>query len=202
MAALLPASALGLYAVAVAWSASAAPLLNAIGVVTAPAVASAADAAHSIRRLSAATRSTVLLAIILCLLLAAATPVAISLLFGDRFRASVPAALALIPAAGILGVNLVLQEGLLGMGQPYAVLQAELAGLAVTAPALALMLYPLGIVGAAIASLCGYSTVTVFLVHKVKQHTGISATSLLLPNVRESGETIGRLITMLPRLGS
>jgi O-antigen/teichoic acid export membrane protein len=87
--------------------------------------------------------------------------------------------LVLVPAAGVLGLNLVLQEGLRGLGRPYAVLQAELAGLAVTAVALVALLYPMGILGAAIASLLGYSTVTVVLLLGARRYAGMSPGSLL-----------------------
>jgi O-antigen/teichoic acid export membrane protein len=115
-----------------------------------------------------------------CGVLGAVTPLGILILFGERFRPSIPAALVLLPAAGVLGLNLVLQEGLRGMGRPFAVLQAELAGLAVTALGLAAMLRPLGITGAAIASVLGYSTVTVVLVLSVRHYLGPSPSELLI----------------------
>jgi len=197
MAALLSPRDLGLYVVAVAWSGAAAPLLSAVGAVMTPAVASATDAAHGARRLAAGARITTALAIVICLTLAAVTPIAIVLLFGERFRPSIPAALMLMPAAGVLGINLVLQEGLRGMGHPYAPLQAELAGLAVTAVALALMLRPMGIMGAAIASLLGYSTVNAVLVINARRYTGTSLRDLLLPRLGEFKLTLVRLAALV-----
>src|SRR5216683_2515295 len=85
----------------------------------------------------------------------------------------------------VLGLNYVLQEGLRGLGQPYAVLQAEFIGLAVTALALVLMLRPLGITGAALSSLLGYSTVTAGLLANAKRFTGSSPAALLCPRVDE-----------------
>jgi O-antigen/teichoic acid export membrane protein len=162
-----------------------------------PAVASATDAAHGARRLAAGARITAALAIMLCLILAVVTPVAIVLLFGERFRASIPAALVLVPAAGILGLNLVLQEGLRGMGRPYAVLRAELSGLAVTAVALIAMLRPMGIIGAAIASLLGYSTVSAVLLINARRYAGTSLRDLLLPRPGELKLTLGRLAAIV-----
>ena len=68
---------------------------------------------------------------------------------------AVPAGLILALVATIAAMNQVLEEnwGLRGSGCPVAVMRAEMAGLVVTAIALALMLRPMGIVGAAIASL-------------------------------------------------
>jgi len=202
MAALLPARALGLYVVAVAWSGAAAPLLNAVGVVTTPAVASAKDHAQGARRLAAGARGTAVLAVVLCLALAVLTPFAIVVLFGEGFRASIPAALVLVPAAGVLGLNLVLQEGLRGMGRPYAALQAELAGLVVTVVALAAMLRPMGIIGAAIASLLGYSTVLAVLLINVRRYAGISLHELVFPQLADVRLTVERLSTLVPELRS
>lgn len=197
MAALMPPRDLGLYVVAVAWSGAAAPLLSAVSSVMTPAVASAADATHGARRLASGARITVSLAIVLCLTLAAVTPVAIVLLFGEHFRPSIPAALILIPAAGVLGLNLVLQEGLRGMGSPYAVLRAELAGLAVTAIALIAMLRPMGIMGAAIASLLGYSTVLGVLLINARRYAEVSLRELLLPQLTEIRLALERLFSFV-----
>jgi O-antigen/teichoic acid export membrane protein len=200
MAALLSPRDLGLYVVAVAWSSAAAPLLNAVGVVMTPAVASATDTAHGARRLAAGARITTALAITICLILAAVTQIAIVLLFGERFRPSIPAALVLMPAAGVLGLNLALQEGLRGMGRPYAVLRAELAGLAVTAFALIAMLRPMGIMGAAIASLLGYSTVSAVLLINVRRYSGMPIADFLLPRFDEIRLILGRLTAVVVRL--
>jgi O-antigen/teichoic acid export membrane protein len=204
MAALLPPRDLGLYMVAVAWSGAAAPLLNAVGAATTPAVASAPDHAAGARRMAAGARTTAALALIVCLALAIITPFAIMILFGGRFRPSIPAALVLIPAAGVLGLNLVLQEGLRGMGRPYAAFQAEMAGLAVTAIALAAMLRPLGIMGAAIASFLGYSTVLAGLVINACRHAGVSSRELLMPRPSEIRIAVERLLSLVcenPRAG-
>jgi O-antigen/teichoic acid export membrane protein len=192
MVGLLPSNDLGLYVVAVAWSGAAAPLLNAIGFVMTPAIASVADVTHNARRLAVGARITAALAIVLCVAFAGMTPFAVTLLFGERFRASIPAALILTPTAGILGLNLVLQEGLRGMGRPYAVFRAELAGLAVTGVALLALLRSMGIIGAAIASLLGYSTVTVFLLKNARRYTGMSLTVLLIPRITELRERFSK----------
>lgn len=196
MAALLLPRELGLYAVAVAWSAAPAPLLSALGAVTTPAVASAASLADGSRRLGATVRTAVVLALVLGFTLTLCTPVAIALLFGSRFAAAVPAAMVLVPAAAVLGLNLVLQEGLRGMGRPYAVLQAEFGGLIVTAAILAATLRPMGIMGAALASFLGYTTVCAILVLKTQQITNMSLSTLLCPNMAEIRLTFARLGTM------
>jgi O-antigen/teichoic acid export membrane protein len=202
MAALLPPRDLGLYVVAVAWSGAAAPLLSAVSSVMTPAVASATDAAHGARRLAVGARTTSALALIICLSLAVVTPIAITILFGESFRASIPAALVLIPAAGVLGLNLVLQEGLRGSGRPYAVLRAELTGLVVTTVTLVATLHPMGIMGAAIASLLGYSTVLGVLLINARRYAGVSLRELLLPQITEIRLTLERLFSLVRRYPS
>jgi antigen flippase len=197
MAALLPPRELGFYAVAVAWSAAPTPLLSALGAVTTPAVASASSVADGSMRLAATVRTAVVLALVLGFTLTLCTPIAIALLFGPRFAAAVPPAMVLVPAAAVLGLNLVLQEGLRGMGRPYAVLQAEFAGLIVTAIALAVTLRPMGIMGAAIASSLGYTTVCLVLLFKIQQATCLPLSTLLRPNVREIQSSLARLATMV-----
>ncbi len=185
MAALVAPLDLGLYVVAVAWSGAVAPLLNALAATLMPTVASAADGDEAARRIAAGTRMAALLGCTLWIALSAVTPAAIVVLFGARFKAAVPAALVLVPAGAVLGFNLVLEEGLRGMGRPQAVLRAELAGLPVTAATLALTLRPLGIMGAALSSLLGYSTVAAVLLLSVRRHAGVSIRTALWPRLDE-----------------
>jgi Na+-driven multidrug efflux pump len=66
--------------------------------------------------------------------------------------------------AGTLnGVLLVLEELAKGLGHPRWVLVAEIVGMSVTVCMLAVLLAPFGIVGAAWASILGYSTVSLVL---------------------------------------
>ena len=185
MAAILPPQQLGLYVVAVAWSSASEPLIGAVGAAILPSVASANKPQDAARRFGEGARIASLLAFATGAALAIATPVGIAVLFGAQYRGSISAALILVPAGAVLGLNYVLQEGLRGLGQPYAVLQAEFMGLAVTALALVLMLRPLGITGAALSSLLGYSTVTAGLLANAKRFTGSTPAALLCPRVDE-----------------
>jgi O-antigen/teichoic acid export membrane protein len=185
MSAFLPPSDLGLYVVAVAWSGAVSPLLTSIGSTLLPAVASSNDRTCAIRRMSEGVKMTTMLAILMCAATAASAPFAIPLLFGAAFRGSAVAALILVPAGGVLGINFSLQEGIRGLGRPYLVLRAELFGLLVTAMSLAIMLRPFGIIGAAVASLLGYSTVTIAMLAGAKQLAGGSIASLIVPSPSE-----------------
>jgi O-antigen/teichoic acid export membrane protein len=92
-----------------------------------------------------------------------ATPLLLPLLFGADYRAAVPAALLLVVAGGFSGLNLTLSNGLRGLGHPQTSLIAEVLGLVVTALGLLVLLPPLGILGAAAASLLAYASACGYL---------------------------------------
>ncbi len=185
MAALLPARLLGLYVVAVAWSSATAPLLNALGAVLFPRVASQPTPEQQARALAQGSRLAILASLVLAVAVLALTPRMVPFLFGTKFAAAIPAALVLVMAGAISAFNLVTEEGLKGLGCPSAVMWAEFGGLAVTAVSLWLMLRPLEIMGAALASLFGYSAVAILLVASERSLTGYSLASLLCPTLGE-----------------
>jgi O-antigen/teichoic acid export membrane protein len=179
MAAFLPPRDLGLYVVAVAWSGAVAPFLASVAFVLLPSVASAKDRDVATGIMMKGIRWTVMLAVLTSAITTAAAPFAIPFLFGAQFRDSIFASLILVPAAGLLGINFSLQECIRGFGRPYIVLRAELYGLFITAVMLTLMLRRFGIIGAAIASLLGYLTVTISMLMSAKEIGGISLASLV-----------------------
>jgi len=185
MAGLLPARVLGLYVVAVAWSGATAPLLSALGAVLFPRVASQPNREQQARALAQGSRLAILASLVLAVAVIALTPRMVPFLFGTKFAAAIPAALVLVVAGAISAFNLVTEEGLKGLGCPSAVMWAEFGGLVVTAVSLWLMLRPLELMGAALASLFGYSAVAILLVASERSLTGYSLASLLCPTVDE-----------------
>jgi O-antigen/teichoic acid export membrane protein len=185
MAALMPPRELGLYVVAVAWSAAVSPLLTSIGAAILPSVAGAPNHELAVARLSQGARAACAVALSVCTAVMMVTPMALVYLFGANFRGSIPAALVLVPAAGVLGINLALQESIRGLGFPYTVLRAELFGLAVSGALLAVSLRPFGIMGAAVSSLLGYAAVMAALLASAKRLAGLSARELLCPSTRD-----------------
>lgn len=185
MAAFLPAQALGLYVVAVAWSGAVNPLLNALGAVVFPNVASEDGHERQAHAFAQGSRLGVLASIVMAFVLIILTPWMVPLLFGKNFASAIPAALVLVVAGAIAGLNLVMEEGLRGLGHPVSVMWAEFGGLAVTAISLLVLLRPLEIIGAALASLLGYSAVAFFLIVQARRLTGHSPVALLCPSVVE-----------------
>ena len=185
MAAFLPMQTLGLYVVAVTWSGAVAQLPNALGTVLFPKTAAQRDPHQRAQVFAQGSRLAALCALSVGAGVALITPWAIPLLFGERFAAAVPAGLVLVGAAAVAAVNSVLEEGLRGLGHPAVPLWAELGGLVVTGLALLLLLVPFGIMGAAIASVLGYSAVMCTLVVCIRRRTGCSLTALFRPNQRD-----------------
>jgi O-antigen/teichoic acid export membrane protein len=181
MAGLLPPESLGLYAVAVAWSGAMLPMISAVGAVLFPRVASQTSHLERTEVLMQGTRIGSLVAISLGVISFIITPVILPWLFGTAFIPAISAALLLVVAGVISSMNMVLQEGARGLGQPKIVLWSESTGLVMTTVVLALSLRSLGILGAALASFCGYATT--MIVMSVYLHRVISQpiTALLLP---------------------
>lgn len=202
MAAMLPARDLGVYVVAVAWSGAVTPILNAVGSMILPSVASATatNREHAVSRLAAASRATSLLACLISAAVAASAPLAIVFFFGAPYGDAIPSTLVLAPAAGVLGINFTLQEGIRGLGRPYLVLRAEVIGLAVTAVALTVMLRPMGIFGAALASLGGYVAVMIVLLAGARSAAGASPATLLVPQWNEISSGLRHLRTLVRSL--
>jgi O-antigen/teichoic acid export membrane protein len=200
MAGLLSPTALGLYVVAVAWSGAINPLMSAIGSVLFPRVAGHEAEGDRLRIFSRGSRLAALLALITTPLLAAATPWGLALFFGQNFRAAIVPALILVPAGAVVALNAVIEDGFRGLGMPATVLYSELGGLVITVISLSLLLRPMGIVGASIASLLGYSAVMIALLVQARWLTGESPATLLLPSSEELSVGMKQLATLARRM--
>lgn len=184
IAAFLPVHSLGLYVVAVAWSSAARPVLSAIGSVLFPRVASETTPHQQARVFSQGVRLGALISAAIAGPLLFVTPWVLPWVFGKSFQPAVPAAVVLIVAASVSGLNLILQEGIRGLGNPKVVMWSEFAGLATTFVALWFLLKPFQIMGAAIASLLGYSAVTIYLLANVQQVSGLRVQAMI-PSFRD-----------------
>lgn len=195
MAAMLPPRLLGLYVVAVAWSGIAGPLPNAIGLVLFPHVASQPKASRA-EALARVTRLTVPVLVLTGVILCIATPWGIPLVFGTQYIDSIPAGYLLILAALALQISQILEEGLRGMGNTVAILRGQISGLVVTIVALTVLLRPWGIVGAATASLLGYSTITISLISNACRTTGARPVDFLVPSFEEVRAGVARVANL------
>ena len=200
LAAMFAPRALGLYVVSVSWSGAVGPALNAVGSVIFPRVASETDSVRRAAVFAQGVRIAFILAAGTVILLVASTPVAFPLLLGPSFSAALPTVILLVLAAGIAGVNGVLEEGLRGMGHPAAPLRAEVAGLLVTGATLYLLLPRWGLIGAAVSSVLSYSVVMALLVAQARRYTSLSVQSIVLPTREDLGFVALRLRSLFGRL--
>src|SRR5215831_13894470 len=185
MATFLPAQVLGLYVVAVAWGGATHPLMSAVGAVMFPGVATQANPSQQREVFVQGIRIAGVTSLVIAMPFLLVTPLVLPLVFGKQFSTAIPAALVLVVAGAIAGLNTVFEEGLRGLGQPVSVLWAECGGVAVAIVFLLILLKPLAIMGAALASLLGYSATAVFLILAGKAATGSSPAALLFPRRHE-----------------
>lgn len=181
MASFLPPEILGLYAVGVAWSSAPAPILNALPATVLPRVAGERSATHQAQLLAQSTRMGSLLSALLAIATASVAPIALPLLFGREYLPAVPATIILSIAAGVSAFNQLMGANAMSLGQPRLILIAESVGLVVTAILLLLLLRPFQLIGAAVASLASYLTVTVVFMWLLERRTGLTSKDLLMP---------------------
>ncbi len=185
IAAILPSTSLGHYAVAVTWSTILTPITTAVGLVIFPRVASVDGRAQQIDLLSRVSRLSLATSAALALPLALVTSFMLPFLFGADFAPSILPAIVLVGASVIASLNGILEDGTRGMGYPKLSLQAELIGLIATGLALYLMLPVFEILGAAFASVLGYASVTAVLLFRLWKLTEVSPAGYLVLNLQD-----------------
>lgn len=162
IAAMLPADKLGWYAVAATWGSLLSPVVSAIGSVVFPRLAGNGDS-HARAHFSVVLRRSTFLIVTATTLLIVLAPVVIPTLFGVSFAPAVAPCRVLALAGAFLAFNIVLSDGLRGLGRPSVVAVAETAALAVTLGGIVPALRFGGILGAAWLSLASYATGSVIL---------------------------------------
>lgn len=185
IATLLPPHSLGLYAVSVAWGNIISPLLNAVGVVTFPRIAGEQNIGRKAEVLAQTTRLAIFFSLLLGCFLLIITPWVLPLVFGEKFKEAVPVALIMVLAGVFFGINMVLEEGLRGLGCPKAILFAQVLGVLLNIIGLIIMLPKFGIIGAAMASLLGACSITIFLTIWIKKAIRKTISELVLSRWNE-----------------
>ena len=187
MAGFLPARILGLYVVGVTWSNLTNPLALAFSSVLFPRIAGDPDERSRVAHYAQGARIGLLTSAMLSAAFVPLTPFVLPFFFGSSFSPAVPAAMVLVGSAVFTGWNFVLEEGLRGLGRPSAVLWSEAAGLVATVVALALLLERWELMGAAVASVIGYLTVTVSLLLHARRVTGLPVADMAVPTGADIG---------------
>lgn len=173
MSAIVPPVELGLYVVALAVAGMLGPFYSALAIVVLPRVTLAEDPITAGRRLVHHLQLGTLVAVPATIVALAAMPFALPLVFGAAFAGAVPAAEILLVAGLFQGANLVLSNGLFGLGRPGLVAVAQWSAVIVATVLLLLLLPRLGGVGAAVALLCSYGGTMVVQASFVARTTGV-----------------------------
>lgn len=156
IAALLPSRDLGWYAVAATWGSLLTPVVSAVGSVLFHRLAGSGEvSAQTQLRRHASLAAVVIVAA--SAVLYALTPFAVPVLFGVPFTPAVEPCRILVLAGAFLAFNIILSDGLRGLGRPRVIAVAESAALLLTLGGLIPALRVWGIQGAAWLSLMSYA---------------------------------------------
>lgn len=197
MAALMPAEMLGLYVVAVAWSGLLQPMTSAFAQTVFPSLASSHIKADQKAVLRHTLRLSILISVLFGAMMLAVTPLVIPLVYGQDFSQSIYAALILVIASVVAGVNNVLEDAFRGLGIPKWPMTAEIIGLCCTVLLLLVLLPRYQLMGAAVASLISYAAVFVVLAVFLRLWTSESLRHYLLPDQNDLHVALDRFRAML-----
>ena len=192
MTILVPAAALGQYAVASTWSGVVLLLGGGLSnVLLARSAAAGADADEAqMTSIFAQFRVVAVAVLFLGGSGALASPLVVPLLFGKAFGSAVlPAALLCIGAA-IFTLTLAVHEIARGFGHPGVGIPAEIAALTVSAVFLVLLLPPFAGTGAAVASVLGSTTSLVVLTIRLDSRLSGRLLPAIIPGRRDVGSLI------------
>lgn len=154
-------AAIGLYVVAVRLSELTTVVAGALADALMPEVAGSRACEQAESLLARTLRLTLYANLLVLIPLWWAAPLILRVLFGERFVPAAGAFRWLLAAAVVWSASAIVISGLQGFGYPGLSTIARFLSAAVTAPALLVLLPRMGIEGAAIASLIGYSVMLV-----------------------------------------
>ncbi len=173
---LVPASQLGLYAVAVTYAVLPSVVGSALMTVIAPRIATGDHAL-----VGRGLRVTIGVMAIGGLVLAALAPLVLPLAFGAEFRPAVQMAWILLLAGVPLAGTVVLTTALTSLGKPGTPAIGQLVAAVLTVAGLLLLLPTMKAIGAAAVSLFAYSVALAFMLIATARHLKTTPTELLRP---------------------
>lgn len=179
--AIVVASEIGLYVVAVSAASMIVGVFGSLGVVVFPAAARAGGA-DAIALTQRATRLVLAASALSAITLGLAAPWLVQLLYGSEFSGSVTPLRHLLPGTCCLAGVAIVNGGLKAIGRPGSASIAQFAGVGVTVVGLAVLLGPLGITGAAIASSLSFFTVLVVGLVLFARASNTSVGAMFAPN--------------------
>jgi len=178
-------SELGVYATAFGWSYITTPVLQTIGAVCLPRLASTVDTSLKRDELARVVRIGFGATIVVAGGGAAVTPLLVPFIFGSSFGPFVGVFAVMVLAMSVNGLNYILEESTKGMNRPRTVLYAEIGGLVALGIFFPVMTTHFRIMGAAVTSCLTYCAVTVSLLVSIRRHERIPLRRLLTPRIAD-----------------
>jgi antigen flippase len=178
LAVFAPTASLGVYVVAVSYAGVLQTVPSSAALVMLPDIVRASRLGGADASVEQWYRRVLWTTLVCASVIALSSVWAVPALFGGAFASAVPLMVLLVPAVVILGMNQILSTAFRGIGRPEVGSASEIIGLAVTVPALAILLPRYGIYGAAAASLLAYGATHAYLVRKAAGAFGVGLKSL------------------------
>jgi O-antigen/teichoic acid export membrane protein len=195
---LASSTAIGLYFVAVRLSEITAILASSVADAVMPEVAAAKHGEHADNLLARSLRLTVYTHLFVLLPLWLAAPHILRFIYGESFRAAGGTLRILLVASVVLTAGGIAISGLNGFGHPGLATIARVASAIVTVVSLLILLPRYGIVGAAVASLMGYSVMMLVAFFCLVRQRDRSVWSYLRPRRSDIPLTQLRWLLRLP----
>jgi len=178
--AFVSASQIGYYSIAVNVSSMVVSLFGSVAMVIFPLTAAGHGPAARVA-LERGLRINLVGGGLAILAIAATAPWVIPFVYGDEFSAAVPALWLMLPGIVLFSASMALMATLQGLGAPGWASVAHVGGTIVLLVGLVLLVPRHGILGAAIMSTVGYTTVFVLGERLVARHIGLSVRAVLSP---------------------
>jgi len=185
LGAMASSAAIGLYVIAVRLSEITTMAAGALSEALLPELAAARAGNCTKDLLGRSLRLTLYSHVLLLVPLLIAAPLVLKKIFGERFLPAAPALRWLLVAAAVWSAGAIVISGLKGLGYPGLSTIARLASAGVTVVGLLVLLPRLGITGAAIASLIGYSVMFVVALFWLVSRQQIGLWDCLRPRRRD-----------------
>ena len=178
--AILVASEIGLYVVAASAATMIVGLFGSLSLVVFPAAARVGGP-QAIALAQRAIRIVLLASVILAIILGGLASWLVRLLYGDDFAGAVTPLRILLPGVCCWATVSIVGSSLKAINRPSAASISQFVGVGVTIVGLALLVRPLGIVGAALTSTVSYATVLAVGVMLFARATGTTVRSTIGP---------------------
>ncbi|MBU0549900.1 polysaccharide biosynthesis C-terminal domain-containing protein [Myxococcota bacterium] len=127
--------------------------------------------------------------------------VALPLVYGDAYAASIPPFIALAPAVLFFALSHLLSRYFIALARQRTPLLIQLGCVALNLTLNALWIPAHGPLGAALASLISYASAAILLTVAFKRHSGVSLSEILILKARDWAELKARGAALLKKLG-